>query len=66
LAFLYISKPLVKDIIANIVLTAMKRDNYNGLTIQVKGFAPIGMLEFWNSGIMGSGLRLVDLTARRG
>jgi hypothetical protein len=25
---------------------------------QVKCFAPIGMLEFWNIGIMGSGLRL--------
>jgi hypothetical protein len=23
-----------------------------------KGLAPIGMLEFWNIGIMGSGLRL--------
>jgi len=25
---------------------------------QVRGFAPIGRLEFWNSGIMGSGLQL--------
>jgi hypothetical protein len=25
----------------------------------VKGFAPIGNLEFWNIGIMGSNLRLV-------
>jgi len=23
---------------------------------QVRGFAPIGMLECWNSGIMGSGI----------
>jgi len=23
---------------------------------QVRGFAPIGMLEFWNIGIMGSGI----------
>ncbi len=26
--------------------------------MQVRGFAPIGMLEFWNIGIMGSDLRL--------
>jgi len=25
-----------------------------------RGLAPIGMLEFWNSGIMGSGLRLEE------
>jgi len=25
---------------------------------QVRDFAPIGILEFWNIGIMGSGLRL--------
>jgi hypothetical protein len=23
---------------------------------QIRGFAPIGMLEFWNIGIMGSGI----------
>jgi hypothetical protein len=25
-------------------------------TFQVRGFSPIGMLEFWNIGIMGSGI----------
>jgi hypothetical protein len=31
-----------------------------GMTIKIvlRGFAPIGMLECWKSGIMGSGLRL--------
>jgi len=24
---------------------------------QVRGFAPIGILEYWNNGIMGSGIR---------
>jgi hypothetical protein len=27
-----------------------------GIISQVKGFAPIGMLELWNIGIMGSGI----------
>jgi len=26
---------------------------------QVRGVAPVGMLEYWKSGIMGSGLRFV-------
>ncbi len=26
------------------------------ISSQVRGFAPIGMLEFWNIGIMGSGI----------
>jgi hypothetical protein len=33
-------------------------------TIQVRGFAPIGMLEYWDTGMMGTGLRLVELTLR--
>jgi len=24
---------------------------------ELRGFAPTGMLEYWNSGIMGSGIR---------
>jgi hypothetical protein len=28
------------------------------IKIVLRGFAPIGMLECWKSGIMGSGLRL--------
>ena len=30
----------------------------NTRATEVRGFAPIGMLEFWNIGIMGSGFRL--------
>jgi hypothetical protein len=33
--------------------------------IQVRGLAPIGMVEFWNIGKMGLGLRLVEPPARR-
>jgi len=31
---------------------------YKNSETELRGFAPIGMLECWNSGIMGFGLRL--------
>jgi hypothetical protein len=31
----------------------------------VRGFAPVGIVECWNIGKMGLGLRLVELTVRR-
>jgi hypothetical protein len=34
--------------------------------LQVKDFAPNGMLEYWNIGKMGFGLRHVEIAARRG
>jgi hypothetical protein len=38
----------------------------NRSVLQVKGFAPIGMVECWNIGKMGFDLRPIEPTARRG
>jgi hypothetical protein len=46
----------------NNIQTYVKAGLFHGvvvdLFVQVRGFASTGMLEFWNIGIMGSGLRL--------
>ena len=36
------------------------------ITLQFKGFAPIGMMESWNIGKMGFALRLVEFTLSPG
>jgi hypothetical protein len=33
---------------------------------ELRGSAPIGILEYWNVGILGFGLRLVEPTLRAG